>query len=145
MADHFKTYRLLAVPMVLLIIMQGLVSCFPDDYKVDGPAQQVTPAPGPGEKPDDTDPLPDDGASLRLNVVGRYLVDDQGNRVNLHGFGQTYSPFFNENAWGNYDVKACLAYNQRMIDDVLAAGWEMDFIRMHMDPYWSDDPSQPSV
>lgn len=145
MNDHFKIYRLFAVPMVLFIILQGLVSCHPDDYKEDDPPQQVTPAPGPGETPGDTDPLPDDGTPLKLNVVGRYLVDDKGDRVNLHGFGQTYSPFFNENAWGNYDVKACLAYNQRMIDDVLAAGWEMDFIRMHMDPYWSDDPSQPSV
>lgn len=90
-------------------------------------------------------PEPDDNAPLRLNVVGRYLVDEDGNKVNLHGFGQTYSPFFNENAWGNHDVAACLSYNKLMIDKVLAAGWEMDFIRMHMDPYWSDDPSQPSV
>ena len=90
-------------------------------------------------------PEPDDNAPLRLNVVGRYLVDEDGNKVNLHGFGQTYSPFFNENAWGNHDVAACLSYNKLMIDKVLAAGWEMDFIRIHMDPYWSDDPSQPSV
>ena len=90
-------------------------------------------------------PEPDDNAPLRLNVVGRYLVDEDGNKVNLHGFGQTYSPFFNENAWGNHDVSACLSYNKLMIDRVLSAGWEMDFIRMHMDPYWSDDPSQPSV
>ena len=90
-------------------------------------------------------PEPDDNAPLRLNVVGRYLVDEDGNKVNLHGFGQTYSPFFNENAWGNHDVAACLSYNKLMIDKVLAAGWEMNYIRMHMDPYWSDDPSQPSV
>jgi hypothetical protein len=32
-----------------------------------------------------------------------------------------------------------------MIDQLLAAGWRMNFVRMHMDPYWSDDPSQPSV
>jgi hypothetical protein len=78
-------------------------------------------------------------------VVGRNLVDDAGKVVNLHGFGQTYSPFFNNNAWNNYDVAACLAHNKSMIDQVLAAGWRMNFVRMHMDPYWSDDQNLPSV
>lgn len=87
----------------------------------------------------------DDNTPLVLNVVGRYLKDAQGNVVNLHGFGQTYSPFFNNNAWNNYDVAACLRYNKGLIDQILAAGWRMNFVRMHMDPYWSDDPSQPSV
>ena len=114
----------------------GTVSCL--KMLVDDEQEVVEPEPEPV-------PEPDDNAPLRLNVVGRYLVDEDGNTVNLHGFGQTYSPFFNENVWGNYDVSACLSYNKRMIDEVLAAGWEMDFIRMHMDPYWSDDPSQPSV
>ena len=27
-----------------------------------------------------------------LHIEGRYLVDDKGNRILLHGFGQTYSP-----------------------------------------------------
>ncbi|MBE6276628.1 MAG: hypothetical protein E7096_09880, partial [Bacteroides sp.] len=84
---------------------------------------------------------------MSLNVVGRYLKDAQGNIVNLHGFGQTYSPYFNEEGtkWNNYDVDGCLKYNQGIIDKVLAAGWCMDFVRLHMDPYWSDDPTQESV
>ena len=145
MTTHIQSFRLFPLLMALLLGFSGLVSCFPDNLDEDDPQQQLTPAPGPEEKPEVTDPQPDDGAPLRLNVVGRYLVNEQGDRVNLHGFGQTFSPFFNENAWSNYDVKACLTYNQSMIDAVLAAGWKMDFIRMHMDPYWSDDPSQPSV
>ena len=50
-----------------------------------------------------------------LHVEGRYLVDENGNHVNLHGFGQTYSPWFNEqnSKWGNYDVNACLTYNKK--------------------------------
>lgn len=78
----------------------------------------------------------------RLKVEGRYLTDQQGNKVNLHGFGQTYSPWFNEQGskWSNYDVNACLAYNKKLIDDILKAGWEMNFIRLHMDPYWSNKP-----
>lgn len=149
MTYSMNTMKRICAFLILLVLLFAPVSCFPDNFEDDKPVT-VVPKPDPDEKPDtgdedDEDILPDDGTPLRLNVVGRYLKDASGNIVNLHGFGQTYSPFFNENAWGNYDVAACLAYNKRMIDGVLAAGWEMDFIRMHMDPYWSDDPSQPSV
>lgn len=78
----------------------------------------------------------------KLHVEGRYLKDEAGNIVNLHGFGQTYSPWFNEQGskWSNYDVNACLKYNKQKIDEVLAAGWKMNWVRMHMDPYWSNTP-----
>ena len=85
-------------------------------------------------QPERPKPLP------RLQVQGRYLKDMTGKIVNLHGFVQTYSPFFNNNAWGNYDVAACLRHNQQTIDRMLAAGWEVDFFRLHMDPYWSTIP-----
>ncbi|QRX63289.1 cellulase family glycosylhydrolase [Dysgonomonadaceae bacterium zrk40] len=81
----------------------------------------------------------------QLHVVGRTLRNDAGETINLHGFAQTYSPFFNQNAWNNYDVTGCLRYNQMLINGILSAGWKMNFVRMHMDPYWSDDPSMPSV
>lgn len=78
----------------------------------------------------------------RLHVEGRYLKDPRGNIVNLHGFAQTYSPWFNERGtkWDNYNVAGCLNYNQGVIDRILAAGWEMNFMRLHMDPYWSNTP-----
>ena len=77
-----------------------------------------------------------------LHVDGRYLKDDKGNIVNLHGFAQTYSPWFNERGtkWTNYDVNGCLDYNKKKIDEMLATGWKMNFIRLHMDPYWSNTP-----
>lgn len=78
----------------------------------------------------------------KLHVEGRYLKDSHGHIVNLHGFAQTYSPWFNEKGskWSNYDVNGCLTYNKGIIDEVLNAGWKMNFVRMHMDPYWSNTP-----
>lgn len=96
--------------------------------------------------PVDPDPEPGDNNTLPLlSVVGRYLKNAKGEIVNLHGFTQTYSPFFNNNAWGNYDVQACLSYNKRMVDGILNAGWKFNFVRLHLDPYWSDDASMPYV
>ncbi len=80
----------------------------------------------------------------KLHVEGRWLMDEDGNKVNLHGFGQTYSPWFNEmgSKWSNYNVKACLDYNKDILDGVMdRAGWKMTYLRMHMDPYWSNDPN----
>ena len=79
----------------------------------------------------------------RLHVDGRHLKDAEGNIVNLHGFVQTFSPFFNDNQWSDYNVEACLEYNQGMIDKILEAGWKVNLIRQHMDPYWSS-PGEPS-
>lgn len=77
-----------------------------------------------------------------LHVEGRYLKNTAGEIVNLHGFAQTFSPYFNNSAWSNYDVDACLSYNQKCFDGVLAAGWKVNFVRQHMDPYWSS-PGAP--
>lgn len=78
----------------------------------------------------------------RLHVEGRDLKDPHGNTVILHGFAQTYSPWFNEQGkyWTNYSVSTCLGYNKDKINKILAAGWKMNFIRLHMDPYWSNTP-----
>ena len=82
-----------------------------------------------------------------LHVDGRYLKDADGHIVNLHGFAQTYSPWFNERGtrWSNYDVNACLSYNKQKIDQILAAGWMMSFVRIHCDPYWSNTPGIPTT
>lgn len=102
--------------------------------------------PDPPETPEVPEVEPPAASVLPpLQIVGRYLKNEQGEIVNLHGFAQTYSPFFNQSTWDNYDVSACLRYNQSLIDKMLRAGWEMNFIRLHMDPYWSDDPTQESV
>ena len=81
-------------------------------------------------------------AMPQLHVEGRYLKDPHGNIVNLHGFAQTYSPWFNEEGqkWTDYNVYNCLRYNKGIIYGVMSAGWKANFLRLHMDPYWSNVP-----
>ena len=141
--------RILGWVGTVAVALLGAAGCFPDDY-LDETKDPVTPGVKPEVKPEVKDTIPETGFTgftgpLELNVVGRYLKDAEGNIVNLHGFGQTYSPFFNNYAWNNYDVAGCLRHNKSMIDQILAAGWRMNFVRMHMDPYWSDDTSKESV
>lgn len=78
----------------------------------------------------------------KLHIEGRYLTDENGNKVLLHGFGQTYSPWFNEQGtqWTNYNVNQCLYYNKTKINQLLQRGWKVNWIRIHMDPYWSNTP-----
>jgi len=76
-----------------------------------------------------------------LHVEGQFLVDATGKRVNLHGFAQTFSPWFNEQGkyWNGTDVEGCLKYNKGILDGILNAGWKMTFVRHHMDPHWSNN------
>lgn len=131
--------RYLLVISSVILASLSWTGCFPDDYKDDRPV--VTPP----QIEEEEESGPEDLTPLELNVVGRYLKDAEGNIVNLHGFGQTFSPYFNGFAWNDYDVEGCLRHNKNMIDRIMAAGWEMNFVRMHMDPYWSDDTSMESV
>lgn len=116
-------------------------SCGGDDVPpaVYPPSPEEPSEPAEPAEPSEPEPLPQ---LTGLHVDGRYLRDAAGNIVNLHGFAQTYSPWFNEQMtqWTNYDVDACLRYNQGLIDKMLAVGWKMDFVRLHMDPYWSNTP-----
>ena len=106
--------------------------------------EETTPDNEDGDNSDGDEPNPPIQI-VPLRVEGRYLKNEQGKIVNLHGFTQTYSPYFNDNAWNNYDVSSCLSYNKSMVDKILAAGWKFNFVRLHMDPYWSDDTTLPYV
>lgn len=121
----------------LIIFMNLIYACSDEVVKV------LDEVPDIPKKPEMEEP--ESSVLPRLQIVGRYLKNESGETVNLHGFAQTYSPFFNQNSWNNYDVSGCLRYNQKLIDKMLDAGWKMNFIRLHMDPYWSDDPTQESV
>ena len=118
--------------LFLLSIAAAFVCC--DDKSEPEPAPEPTPI--------DKDTTVIEPEYNGIFVDGRYLKSPDGQTLNLHGFAQTYSPWFNEqmSKWNNYDVEACLNYNQALIDDIQRAGWAMDFVRLHMDPYWSNKP-----
>lgn len=130
---------------MLLVLPLLLTSCGKDDVTSEPVTPQQPEQPKDPEQP--TTPQTPTTTFLPLHVEGQFFVDSDGQRHVLHGFAQTYSPWFNERGtkWNNYDVKACLAYNQGLIDDIIAAGWEMTFVRMHMDPYWSNTPGVPTT
>ncbi len=121
-----------------MIAMLGLISC----SEKDDPAPVTPPSPEEPETPTETpDTTTTSSNMLDLHVDGRYLVDANGKIINLHGYTQTYSPYFNNNAWTSGDVEGCLKYNKEMDDGLRAAGWKFNFVRLHMDPVWSDDAS----
>ena len=85
-----------------------------------------------------------------LRVDGRHLKDPCGNEVLLHGVAITPSPWFNgghvgEWRWNNYDVAGCLAYNKGVMDKLSndEEGWYLNLVRLHIDPYWSNEPGPP--
>ncbi|MBQ0061595.1 MAG: cellulase family glycosylhydrolase [Bacteroidaceae bacterium] len=129
-----------------------LGACSKDDWKPVDPEPTPVPTPTPTPSPDPT-PTPGDvvaqhNALPLLHVDGRFLKNDAGEVKNLHGFWQTYSPWFNGDAWGvhnwgDYNVDACLKYNQQEIDKILSVGWKVDFMRLHMDSYWSLSRTRP--
>lgn len=124
---------------VMLLLVGMLSSCSDDKTPITEEPPKENPTTPEEETTDEESALP------VLTVVGRYLKNNKGEIVNLHGFAQTYSRYFNQNAWNNYDVSGCLSYNKRLIDQMQSAGWKFNFIRMHLDPYWSDDTSKESV
>lgn len=128
-----------------LVAMLTLSACGSDD-PVEAPKPAVVPT-VPTE-PNNPDPVTPPASQLSaLHVDGPFLVNAEGRRVNLHGFAQTFSPWFNERGtrWSNYDVEGCLRYNKGIIDGIMDAGWKMTFVRQHMDPYWSNTPGKQTT
>lgn len=89
-----------------------------------------------------------------LHVDGRDLKDNCGNKVLLHGVAITPSPWFNGCqygfssqycTWDNYDVQGALDYNNAVMDRLTNTddGWYLNYIRLHIDPYWTNNPGVP--
>ena len=86
-----------------------------------------------------------------LHTEGRWLVDKHGNQVVLHGVMDTPNMYFNGWRWGspwdgnnraNYDnngATKCLAYFEKIFKGLEEAN--CDVFRLHLDPAWTNDPS----
>jgi hypothetical protein len=87
---------------------------------------------GPGVKP-----LP------TLHVEGKWLVDEHGNHVVLHGVMDTPSAWFNGGRWGwSYDDggrQRCLDYFEKLFAGLEEA--KCNVFRLHLEPAWTNDPT----
>ncbi len=83
----------------------------------------------------EAEPLP------ALHVEGRWLVDDSGNRVVLHGVMDTPNAWFNGGRWGwSYDdegLRRCLDYFEKLYTGLERSN--CDIFRLHLDPAWTND------
>lgn len=89
-----------------------------------------------------------------LHVEGRYLKDDNGNKVTLHGVMDTPNRYFNNYRWqswkgtyGQEDVQPCLDYFEELFTAITDHSQEAycDVFRLHMDPCWTNDPGRALV
>lgn len=86
------------------------------------------------------------GCTPDLHVEGKYLVDPQGNPVNLHGVMDTPSMWFNSNRWTSWDLggyveAACpraQEYFTKIFDAITdtESGAYCNIFRLHMEPSW---------
>ena len=88
---------------ILLTLLSVMYSCSDEQVIFQEPEQPEQP-----EQPVESVPEPESSLPM-LTVVGRYLKNETGETVNLHGYAQTFSPWFNEQGkyWTNYDVEGC--------------------------------------
>jgi hypothetical protein len=89
-----------------------------------------------------------------LHVEGRWLVDQHGNHVVLHGVMDTPNMYFNGWRWGSpwdgsgtgynsASVSKCLNYFEKLFTGMEKA--KCTIFRLHLDPAWTNDPSDSYV
>lgn len=80
-----------------------------------------------------------------LKVDGRWLTDQHGNHVVLHGVMDTPSAYFNGGRWGwSYSsVTPCINYFKKIFAGLEKA--RCNVFRLHMDPAWTNDPASDYV
>lgn len=80
-----------------------------------------------------------------LHVEGRWLVDQHGNHVVLHGVMDTPNAYFNGGRWGwSYSSPTpCINYFEKLFKGLETA--KCDVFRLHLDPAWTNDPSNSYV
>lgn len=139
---------------ILIISLFVLVSCSTDD---DPLLEKEVEQENPVEEEDEDDGVEEEDSTKdivwplntpKLSVDGRYLKNSCGEEVLLHGVAMTPNPWFNgghvgEWRWNNYDVQGALNYNKSVMDKLTNKdddGWYLNMVRLHIDPYWSNNP-----
>ncbi len=78
-----------------------------------------------------------------LHVEGKWLVDQHGNHVVLHGVMDTPSAWFNNGRWGwSYDDagrQRCITYFEKLFTGLEEA--KCNVFRLHLEPAWTNDNS----
>ncbi len=90
-----------------------------------------------------------------LHVEGKWLVDENGNKVVLHGVMDTPSPYFNSNRWGGKNnfweidlqksgssyTTSCIDYFKKLFDGLAnpELGTYCNLFRLHLDPCWTNN------
>ena len=76
-----------------------------------------------------------------LHVEGKWLVDQHGNHVVLHGVMDTPNAYFNGGRWGwDYSsVTPCINYFEKMFTGLEKA--KCTIFRLHLDPVWTNNNS----
>ena len=89
-----------------------------------------------------------------LHVEGKWLVDQHGNHVVLHGVMDTPNMYFNGWRWGSpwdgsgtgYNISGvtkCKNYFEKIFAGLKEA--KCNVFRLHLDPAWTNDPSDSYV
>ena len=79
-----------------------------------------------------------------MHVDGKFLKDEQGNKLVLHGVMDTPSPYFNEWRWGSSatdnNVDNCIDYFDAIFDVITdnEKGAYCNLFRLHLDPAWTN-------
>ena len=89
-----------------------------------------------------------------ISVDGKYLVDEKGNKVTLHGVMDTPNRYFNGWRWQGWkpgynseDVQPCLDYFEKLFTALTdhEQGAYCTVFRLHLDPCWTNNPNLPLV
>ena len=80
-----------------------------------------------------------------LHVEGKWIVDQHGNKVVLHGVMDTPNIDVNGGRWGQdySSVTPCLEYFEKIFTGLEQA--KCDVFRLHLDPAWSNDPEKEAT
>ena len=73
-----------------------------------------------------------------LHVDGRYLKNQKGDIVTLHGLQKCVQPWMDRMGaiWSGDDYEGAVKYNKEWIDSLLIVDWKIDYLRLQIGAEW---------